>query len=135
MYVIAVPMLVVLCFNLNDPVLSIALPSLAALFLALSFMFSHLTVRDESEKLVIEFGPLHLFRKRVAYADINEVLTMQSGIIDGWGIHYMPGRGWIWNISGFDCVMLKLKDNRQLRIGTDDPAGLCAFLRTKIQRS
>ena len=135
LYAITVPMLVAFYFNLNDPVARIALPSLVALFVALSFMFNQLTVRDESEELVVEFGPLHLFRKRVAYADLTQVETARSRLIDGWGIHYGPGEGWIWNISGYDCVRLTLKNNRKLRIGTDDPEGLCTFLRTKIQKA
>lgn len=39
--------------------------------------------------------------------------------------------GWFWNIWGRDCVVLHL-DQGTLRIGTDDPENLEAFLRQRI---
>ena len=134
MYVIVIPLLSALYLKPNDPVLMILAPVLVFLFLGLAFTFRDLTVRDSSEELVIEFGPIHLFRKRVSYADVVAVETARSRLIDGWGIHYGVGKGWIWNIAGFDCVQLTMKDRGMLRIGTDDPQGLCGFLQTKIQK-
>jgi hypothetical protein len=121
----------VLYFNPSDPVLQILMPSMAAVFLLLSFTFGDLTVRDECEELVIEFGPLHLIRKRVPYAEILRVSTGRTTFLNGWGIHYTSG-GWLWNLSGFDCVQLDLKGNRKLRIGTDEPAKLLDFLRSRV---
>lgn len=47
--------------------------------------------------------------------------------IEGWGIHYLPGRGETWNLWGFDCVELDV-DGRLLHIDSDDPEGLADFL-------
>jgi hypothetical protein len=49
----------------------------------------------------------------------------------GWGIHWNPWGGWVWNIWGFDCVVLQL-NRGMFRVGTDDPDGLVEFLRRRI---
>ena len=46
-------------------------------------------------------------------------------------IHCIPGRGWTYNLWGFDCVVVR-QGNKTTRVGTDDVAGLLAFLRTKV---
>ena len=69
---------------------------------------------------------------RVRYADVETVEPARSNFLDGWGIHGFPGRGTIWNVHGFDCVELRLKSGRRLRLGTDDQAGLLEHLRSRI---
>jgi hypothetical protein len=51
--------------------------------------------------------------------------------MDGWGIHYVPFRGWTYNLWGFDCVVLQL-GSKTVRIGTDDADNLLAFLERQI---
>jgi hypothetical protein len=131
MYSLVIAALGWLYFNPGVPLLQILLPSLSVLFLGLAFTFRDLTVRDECEELVIEFGPVNLLRKRVPYADIVKISTARTTFIDGWGIHYRSGI-WLWNVSGFDCVQLDLKGGRKLRIGTDEPEKLCEFLRARV---
>lgn len=92
--------------------------------------FAQLTVSDDSDHLLIRFGPLPLFRRRVPYGDIQGAEAARSDILDGLGIHWLPGRGWIWNIWGTRCVLLQLPD-RRLRVGTDDVEGLLALLRAR----
>jgi hypothetical protein len=97
----------------------------------LAVSFQHLTVADEGNYLAIRFGPLPLFRKRILYNDIPEVETGRTTILDGWGIHWNPWGGLVWNISGFDCVVIRMKRST-VRVGTDDANGLVAFLRSRI---
>ena len=52
-------------------------------------------------------------------------------LIDGLGIHYVPFRGWTYNLWGFDCVVLEL-GKKTLRIGSNDADGLLTFLRSRI---
>ena len=47
----------------------------------------------------------------------------------GWGIRHVP-RGWMYNIAGRDSVELELQSGNVFRIGTDDPDGLLAALRS-----
>ncbi len=53
-------------------------------------------------------------------------------MIDGWGIHYILGRGWTYNLWGFGCVKLTL-GKKVIRVGTDDVENLAQFLRGKVQ--
>lgn len=106
-----------------------------ALVLLLAAAFRELTVRDESDHLLMVFGPLPLFRRRVPYADIEDAQRGRTTILDGWGIHLSPRGGWTWNLWGFDCVDVRLSRGRRLHIGTDDPDGLAEFLKSRIARS
>lgn len=109
--------------------------AIACLLALIAGAFVHLRVRDLGDALEIRFGPIPLFRKRVPYAAILEAQPDRSRVVDGWGIHWTPGRGWTWNLWGYDCVRLSLTGGRTLRIGTDEPEPLAAFLRTKIAAS
>ena len=64
------------------------------------------TIHYEGDSLSIRFGPLPVLRKTIRYADITGVETGHTKVIDGWGIHYIPGRGWTYNLWGFGCVKL-----------------------------
>ena len=114
------------------PMLIAAAVALSLAFAALCF--GSLTVRDEGEHLAARFGPLPVFWTRVKYSDITSAEPDRSILIDGWGMHYIPGRGRIYNVWGFDCVKLQL-GKKVVRIGTDDVTGLVEFLRTKNQSS
>ncbi|MCS7239551.1 MAG: hypothetical protein NZ899_14990 [Thermoguttaceae bacterium] len=103
-----------------------------AILCVVALGFQRLTIRDEGETLSVRFGPLPLMGTRIRYSDIESVERGRTTVLDGWGIHWFPGRGVTVNIWGFDCVKLKTKKGRVIRLGTDDPDGLCAFLRTKL---
>jgi hypothetical protein len=104
---------------------------ITAIFVLLALMFSSLTIRDEGEWLALRYGRLPVFRKRIRYADVTSVEPGRISIIDGWGIHYIPGRGWTYNLWGFGCVKLTL-GRKIVRVGTDDVDNLVRFLRDKI---
>ena len=74
---------------------------IAAIFALCGLLFGSLTIRDEGQWLALRFGPLPLIHKRICYAEITDVEAGRSRILDGWGIHYFPGRGWTYNIWGF----------------------------------
>ena len=98
------------------------------------FAFSCITLRvyDDENCLRLKYGPLPLMKRHIAYEEIVATKPSRSKFIDGWGIHYIPGRGWTYNLWGFDCVELTMTDSKISRVGTDDPAGLNAFLKGKI---
>ena len=117
--------------NRGQVFLALVLFAAAALLLAVAFAFQQLTVRDEGSWLAIRYGPLPLFRARIRYADVTSVEPGRSSWIDGWGIHWIPGRGYTYNLWGFACVKLVVR-GRVVRIGTDDVNELVDFLRTKL---
>ena len=100
----------------------------------IALCFRELTVRDENDRLLICFGPLPLFGRRILYSDIESVERSRTTILDGWGIHISPSGGWTWNLWGFDCVDVYLQRGRKLRIGTDDPCGLESFLQERLKQ-
>ena len=110
----------------NSTVTAILLgTSLVVVLFACSFQ--RLTVIDEGDHLALRFGPLPLFSREIRYSDITAAEVGKTSWVDGWGIHYVFGRGWTYNLWGFDCVVLNL-GRRVLRIGTDDAENLNAFL-------
>jgi len=109
--------------------LPVGLIGVILIFVALCF--ATLTIEDEGELLVLRYGPLPLVRKRIAFASITSAFPSRSAFIDGWGIHYIPGRGWTYNLWGRDCVELTV-NGRTLRIGSDDAENLASFLQSRI---
>ena len=115
----------------QEPVGMWVVLGVAALLFLFTEGFHHLTVRDEGEWLAIRFGPLPLLRKRIPYARIRSAQPDRTALLDGWGIHWFPGRGWTYNLWGYDCVKLSL-DRGAIRVGSDDVENLVRFLRERI---
>lgn len=129
LYVLGV---VFLAISWSNPLLPLQITFLITgiLMFLLGISFHHLTVADEGDRLTIRFGPFPLFRKRIDYDDISAVETGRTTILDGWGIHMSLWGGWVWNIWGHDCVVIRLKRGI-IRVGTDDPDGLAEFLKVR----
>lgn len=106
--------------------------SIGCVLAVVGLAFRHLTVRDEGDHLAIRFGPLPLFRRRIPYEEIRDVARDRSLIVEGWGIHCSPRGGWVWNLWGRDCIRVERHEGTPIRIGTDDPDGLLAFLQQRI---
>ncbi len=110
---------------------SAAILAVAALVGLVAYSMRHLRVYDAGDSLVARFGPIPIFGKRISYDRIKAFAQDRTTLLDGWGIHWVPGRGWTYNLWGFDCVRFNLVGGRTVRIGTDDPEGLVQFLQTK----
>ncbi len=82
--------------------------------------------------MAVHSGPLPVFKTKIPYSSITAVKAARSSILDGWGIHWLPGRGVIYNVWGFDCVRITV-GKKTVRIGTDDVDGLTEYLRARIQ--
>jgi hypothetical protein len=103
----------------------------SGIFLLTTFMFASLTIRDAGDWLAVRFGPLSVFRRRIRYADITAVEPDRTLLIDGLGIHRIPGRGRVYNLWGRDCVNLTL-GSQTIRLGSDDVPNLVEFLKRRI---
>ncbi len=124
-------LLVVQAFILRDKPLAVAALVAGALSLAvLAGCFHRLTLRDEGDRLGIRFGPLPFFRRTISYKAIRSVKAGRSSFIDGWGIHYIPWRGWTYNLWGYGCVILDV-EGKTIRVGVPDPEALVDFLRSR----
>jgi hypothetical protein len=127
-------LLLAAAFSQQPEVVFVSLLSSAALVGA-AYSFRSLRIVDEGDVLAIRFGPLPIFRKRIRYANIQTAEPDRTTLVDGWGIHWVPGRGWTYNLWGFECVRVTLKGARTFRIGTDDAEGLARFLNRKLGAS
>ena len=63
---------------------------------------------------------------------MEKVGRSRSRLLDGWGIHLCTRGGWVWNLWGYDCVDIDSTGGKKLRLGTDAPEGLAAFLQSKL---
>ena len=97
----------------------------------LSLCFQAQTVRTTDQDLVVRFGPIPLFGRRIPLAKIEEVEPVRWSLLDGFGIHYVIGRGWTYNLWGFDLVRIRV-GRSHVRVGTDDVEGLTGALRARI---
>ena len=108
------------------------LPASGVLMLGLAASFHYLKVEDEGDRLSVAFGPVPLFRRTVRYNDLASAERGRTTILDGWGIHRSLRGGWVWNIWGRDCVVLRLQNGKIFRVGTDDVDQLLTFLRGRM---
>jgi hypothetical protein len=101
------------------------------LLVLVGLAFHHLTVEDEGDRLAIRFGPLPFLETSVRYADIQRVEVSRTTILDGWGIHRSPRHGWLWNLWGWDCVVIQ-RERGVLRVGSDEANNLAEFLQGRM---
>lgn len=116
----------------HEPVVSWVLFASAASALLLAPSFHHLRVDGGRDRLAIRFGPLPIFTRSLEYCEIESAEIGRTTVLDGWGIHWSLRGGWVWNIWGRDCVVIRFRDGGRLLVGTDDVGRLHAFLRSKI---
>lgn len=86
--------------------------------------FERLTVMIDGNYLKIIFG-YGIFRKSFKLNEICSAETVKNHWYYGWGIRFWPWpKMWIFNVSGFDAVEIKMKNGKIYRIGTDEPQKL-----------
>lgn len=97
------------------------------------WLFYSLTIEVAEGELRWRFGP-GLIRKRVALDMIVSAEPVRTNVIEGWGIH-LSRFGWLYNVSGFDAVAIKMKNGQHFALGTDEPEALCRALQRAPSRS
>jgi hypothetical protein len=98
----------------------------------LMLLFSSLTTAVTDTTLSWNFG-YGFIRKHIDIREIDSAEMTRSTWIDGWGIHYTR-RGWIYNVSGFDAILVKQKNGKSILIGTNNPVGLWEALQLRLDR-
>jgi hypothetical protein len=97
-----------------------------AVLCACAVLFSSLTIQitDRALRWYFSFG---IIRKEVPLAEIRSAEVARTRLIHGWGIH-ATARGWLYNVSGFKAVAVRLKSGKGFLLGTDEPEQLCAVI-------
>lgn len=114
---------------------TVVFAAVAVIVFVISLFFSTLRVYDGGTALHLDWGPILGARVRLPYAEMASAERARSRFIDGWGIHWVPGRGWTYNIWGYDCVEIRKKSGKVCRVGTEDPEGLTRFLESRISET
>lgn len=96
------------------------------------FLFSALTISINNDILKISFG-IGLIRKEFLLKDIESCRIVKNPWYYGWGIRLTP-YGWLYNVSGFYAVEIKLKTGERYRIGTDVPYELEKVIQESIEK-
>lgn len=104
-------------------VLLIVAPLLLLVFLA----FDGLTIRIVGGELRWAFGVFGFPRGRLALAHVAAATATRTTFWEGWGIRYTR-RGWLFNVSGFDAVLIRKTDGKTFLLGIDEPRKLVAAI-------
>jgi hypothetical protein len=100
---------------------------ISVILLVVAGLFSRLTITIDDDYLRASFGPGLVLRK-IKVAEIDSCDPIRIRWWYGWGIHLTP-YGWLYNVSGFDAVVVTLRNRRRVSLGTDEPAQLAAAIR------
>ena len=119
---LALPVLYALDSEIG-PALLIAAPLLLLTFAA----FDGLTVRVTADELAWTFGHLGYPRGRVALSDIASATITRTTFWEGWGIR-LTRRGWLYNVSGYDALLIERRNGKTFLLGTDQPRRLKAAI-------
>ena len=110
----------------GDPTALWVMLMVCGILLLALVLFHAMTVEVRHGRLRIRFG-IGLIRKTIPVRDIERVEPVRNRWWYGWGIRLTP-HGWLFSVSGLDAVQLHMRDGRGYRIGTDEPAKLCAAI-------
>jgi len=92
------------------------------LFILASFVSLQVTINEQCLQIKFGYG---IYQKKFLLKDIVSAKTVKNHWYYGWGIRgWLWPKMWIYNVSGFDAVEIKLKNNKIYRIGTDEPKKL-----------
>jgi len=91
------------------------------------WIFRSMTVEISDRELIWYFGS-GFPRKSVSLSEVVSAEPIRISFLNGWGIHY-TSRGWLYNVSGFGAVLIKLQNGKQFCLGTDEPEKLAGELK------
>jgi hypothetical protein len=101
-----------------------AVTAVMVLILFILASFVSLQVIIDGTYLRIKFG-YGIYQKKFLLDDIVSAKVARNHWYYGWGIRlWLWPKMWIYNVSGFDAVEIKLKNGKTYRIGTDEPKKL-----------
>lgn len=86
-----------------------------------------MTVRIVDGQLRWSYGLFAWPRWSVPLDRIAGVETTRTRMRDGWGVHRTK-RGWLYNLAGFDAVLIRRSNAASFLLGTDEPQLLALAL-------
>ncbi len=110
--------------------ITLLVASLAMLVSA--FVFSSLTIAIRDGQLSWWFGP-GVVKKTVPLSTIVSAEPTTTSLLAGWGIH-LTMRGWLYNVSGRQAVLVTQEDGKRFLLGTDEPDSLAQAILAGAKR-
>ncbi len=101
----------------------------------IGMLFSRLDVEVLADRVSVAFGPLHLFRKRIPFSEIEAVRGLTYRPLrefGGWGIRPRGGKT-AWTIRGNQAVKVTLKSGKEVYVGSLFPQRLEERIRTAMR--
>lgn len=96
-----------------------------------SFISLQVMINNDYLQIKFTYG---IYKKRFLLKEIVSAQAVKNHWYYGWGIRLgMWPYMWIFNVSGFDAVEIKMKNGKIYRIGTDEPKTLEAAIIESIK--
>lgn len=105
--------------------------SILLIIAALQVVFYQLTTIVTENTLTVRYG-IGLLAFRFPLSEITQVTERTVPWYAGYGIRWV-GDAWLFNVSGRDAIEVTFASGRKLWVGTDDPDGLAAILRQRME--
>ena len=102
------------------------------LFILASFGSLHISIDGTYVRIKFGYG---IYRKKLSLNEIMSAKAVKNHWYYGWGIRvWLWPKMWIYNVSGFDAVEIKLKNGKTYRMGTDEPKKLEQAILNSIKK-
>ncbi len=101
----------------------------------ITLLFTRLDVEVRPNRLFIAFGPIHLIRKRIRFADIDSVRGITYRPLrefGGWGIR-PRGSKTAWTVRGNQAVKVTLQSGKEVYVGSRFPQRLEERIRAAMR--
>ncbi|MCC7146595.1 MAG: hypothetical protein IT443_09130 [Phycisphaeraceae bacterium] len=101
-------------------------------------LFSKLTTQVRADGLYIRFRPFHWRWRRMELEKVTQVRAVTySALVDygGWGLRWVPGGAWAYNVKGNQGVRLDCPGMRHILIGSQRAEELAAAVHKIWSRS
>ena len=105
--------------------------SIFLMIAALQLAFYQLTTIVTESTLTVRYG-VGLLAFRFPLSEIKQVSERTVPWYAGYGIRWV-GDAWLFNVSGRDAIEVTFDSGRKVWVGTDDPDGLAAILRQRME--
>jgi hypothetical protein len=124
------PVLICALAAFNHPEYRYSLWAGSTVLTVIAMLFSSMSIEVNAQTLHWRFGP-GLIHKQVELSEIASVQMTRSSWLDGVGIHYTK-RGWLYNVSGRDAILITQKNGKSFLLGSDDVVSLWEALQNRI---
>jgi hypothetical protein len=105
--------------------------SIFLMIAALQLAFYQLTTIVTESTLTVRYG-VGLLAFRFPLSEITQITERSVPWYAGYGIRWV-GDAWLFNVSGNDAIEVTFANGRKVWVGTDDPNGLAAILRLRME--